>query len=276
MSDASLPATAMPGRSGAFAAWLRKRGGMIAVFVLLFLLWEYAVWIFGIKEYLLPPPSKVWTEFLRRTDTVFDGAWVTTQEIIGGYLLSVVVSIPLALAVAQSRFIEESVYPVIVFLQIIPKIAVAPLFIIWLGFGFLPKLLIVFLLCFFPIVVSSVAGFKSVDPEVMDFAHTTGASRWKMFFKIRLPQALPEIFTGLKVGAALSATAAVVAEFVAADRGLGYLLQQYNGQLETPMVFAIIVLLSVIGLVVYYVVELIERLVIPWHVSQRPAGVTGI
>ena len=104
----------------------------------------------------------------------------------------------------------------------------------------------------------------------MDFARSTGARGWRMFLKIRLPQALPDIFTGLKVGAALSATAAVVAEFVAADKGLGYLLQQYNGQLETPMVFAIIVLLSLIGLVVYYAVELIERLVIPWHVSQRP------
>lgn len=274
--DVAAPVTTAPAPPVAFGKWLRKRAGMFAVFLVLFLLWEYAVWIFGIKEYLLPPPSKVWAEFLKRSDTVFAGAWVTTQEIIGGYLLAVVVSIPLALAVARSRFIEESVYPVVVFLQIIPKIAIAPLFIIWLGFGFMPKLLIVFLLCFFPIVVSSVAGFKSVDPEVMDFAHTTGASSWKMFFKIRLPQALPEIFTGLKVGAALSATAAVVAEFVAADRGLGYLLQQYNGQLETPMVFAIIVLLSIIGLVVYYLVELVERLVIPWHVSQRPAGVTGI
>lgn len=256
--------------------WLRKRAGVIAVFLLLFLLWEYAVWLFGIKEYLLPPPTKVWSEFLKRSDTVLLGAFVTTQEILGGYLLAVVVSIPLALAVSQVRFVEESIYPVVVFLQIIPKIAVAPLFIIWLGFGFTPKLLIVFLLCFFPIVVASVAGFKSVDPEVMDFARSTGASGWRMFVKIRLPQALPDIFTGLKVGAALSATAAVVAEFVAADKGLGYLLQQYNGNLETPMVFAIIVLLSLIGLAVYYLVELIERLVIPWHVSQRPAGVTGM
>jgi NitT/TauT family transport system permease protein len=275
-ADIPLQPAAAPTAGTAFAAWLRKRGGVLLVFLALFLLWEYAVWLFGVKEYLLPPPSKVWTEFMKRSDIVLSGAIVTTQEIVGGYLLAVVVSIPLALAVARSRFIEESVYPVVVFLQIIPKIAVAPLFIIWLGFGFTPKLLIVFLLCFFPIVVSSVAGFKAVDPEVMDFAHTTGASGWRMFFKIRLPQALPDIFTGLKVGAALSATAAVVAEFVAADRGLGYLLQQYNGQLETPMVFAIIVLLSLIGLVVYYAVELVERLVIPWHVSQRPAGVTGI
>ena len=114
-----------------------------------------------------------------------------------------------------------------------------------------------------------IAGFKSADRDVMDFARTTGASAMKMFWKIRLPQALPHIFTGLKVGAALAATAAVVAEFVASDRGLGYLLLQYNGQLDTPMVFATIVILSLIGLAVYYVVEIIERIAIPWHVSQQ-------
>ena len=129
----------------------------------------------GIKEYLLPPPSKVWTEFLKRYAMVAAGAWVTTQEILAGYVLAVVVSIPLALAVAYSRFMEQAIYPVIVFLQIIPKIAIAPLFIIWFGFGFTPKLLLVFLLSFFPIVVSSIAGFKSADRDIMDFARTTGA-----------------------------------------------------------------------------------------------------
>jgi NitT/TauT family transport system permease protein len=194
---------------------------------------------------------------------------VTTREILAGYVLAVVVSIPLALSIAYSRFMEQSVYPVIVFLQIVPKIAIAPLFIIWFGFGFTPKLLLVFLLSFFPIVVASIAGFKSADRDVMDFARTTGAGGWRLFQKIRLPQALPHIFTGLKVGAALAATAAVVAEFVASDRGLGYLLLQYNGQLDTPMVFATIVVLSLIGVIVYYAVEVIERLAIPWHVSQQ-------
>ena len=261
-------------RSASLGAWLRRRAAPLIVFALLFLLWEGAVHLTGVKEYLLPPPSKVWTEFLKRYPTVMDGAWVTTQEIIAGYLLAVVVSIPLALTVAYSRFVEHAIYPVVVFLQIIPKIAIAPLFIIWFGFGFTPKLLLVFLLSFFPIVVASIAGFKSADPDILDFARTTGASAWKMFAKIRLPQALPDIFTGLKVGAALSATAAVVAEFVASDRGLGYLLLQYNGNLETPMVFAVIVLLSLIGLAVYYVVEIIERITIPWHVSQQPTDVT--
>jgi NitT/TauT family transport system permease protein len=248
---------------------VKRRAGAIAVFFAFFLLWEVAVRALEIKEYLLPPPSKVWLEFLKRADVVMASAWVTTQEILAGYALAVAVSIPLALAIAYSRFMEGAVYPVIVFLQIIPKIAVAPLFIIWFGFGFTPKVLLVFLLSFFPIVVSGIVGFKSVDPDIMDFARTTGAGGWRLFAKIRLPQAMPHIFTGLKVGAALSATAAVVAEFVASDKGLGYLLLQYNGQLETPMVFAIVVLLSLIGLAVYYAVELIERLAIPWHVSQR-------
>ncbi len=255
--------------------WLRRRTGAIAMFVLLFLVWEFGVALLGIKPYLLPAPSRIWADFIKRADTVGAATIVTTYEILGGYFLAVAVSIPMALAVAYSRFLESSVYPVVVFLQIIPKIAIAPLFIIWFGFGYFPKLLIVFLLSFFPIVVSSIAGFKSVDPEIMDFARTTGAGGWKMFARIRLPQALPEIFTGLKVGAALSATAALVAEFVASDRGLGYLLLQYNGNLDTPMVFAIIVVLSAIGLILYYTVELIEKLTIPWHVSQSDSGRTA-
>jgi len=272
MTDTTAPAPPSGVRGTALGAWLRKRGGAIVLFALLMLAWEFAVRLTGIKEYLLPPPSRVWTEFVKRYDPVMASAWVTTKEIIAGYLLAVVVSVPLALWIASSRFMENSVYPVIVFLQIVPKIAIAPLFIIWFGFGFTPKLLVVFLLSFFPIVVASIAGFKAVDPDIADFARTTGAGRWKMFQKIRLPQALPQIFTGLKVGAALAATAAVVAEFVASDKGLGYLLLQYNGNLDTPMVFATIILLSLIGLVVYYAVELVERFTIPWHVSHRQAA----
>ncbi len=230
--------------------------------------------LFGIKEYLLPPPSKIWSEFLKRHPTVFAAAWVTTTEIIGGYLLAVVVSIPLALAVVRWRFVEESVYPLVVFLQIIPKIAIAPLFIIWFGFGLFPKLLIVFLLCFFPIVVASVAGFKAVDPDVMDFARSTGASGMRMFLKIRLPQALPDIFTGSR-----SARALGDGRRGGRVRGL-----RPGPRLPAPAIqrpardadgFAIIVLLSLIGLTVYYAVETLERLVIPWHVSQRPATSRG-
>jgi NitT/TauT family transport system permease protein len=249
--------------------WLTRRLGVLGAFLVLFAVWELAVRLFAIKEYLLPAPSIVVSALSQNYARVIDNAVVTTSEILAGYALAVVVSVPLALAIAYSRFMEETVYPVIVFLQIVPKIAVAPLFLIWFGFGFTPKLLLVFLLSFFPIVVSSIAGFKSGDPEISDFARTTGAGALRLFLKIRLPQALPGIFTGLKVGAALSATAAVVAEFVASDKGLGYLLLQYNGDLNTPMVFATILVLSLIGLAVYFAVELIERITIPWHVSQH-------
>lgn len=242
---------------------------------MLFVIWELAARILGIAQYLLPPPSLIFSDFVPRWRRVLDATWITALEILAGYALAIVISVPLSMLVAFSRFFERTIYPLIVFLQIVPKIAIAPLFIIWFGFGFEPKLLLVFLLSFFPIVVSGVAGFRSIDPEILDLARSTGAGVWRNFMKIRLPHALPDIFTGLKVGAALATTAAVVAEFVASNRGLGYLLLEYNGNLETGMVFAVIIVLSVLGLVIYYAVEFIERLAIPWHVSQRAQQEAG-
>ena len=170
---------------------------------------------------------------------------------------------------SYSRPVERKVLPVIVALQIIPKIAIAPLFIIWFGFGLMPKLLLVFLLCFFPIMVSTTTGLKSVPTDILDLARSTGTSEFMIFRKIRLPYAMPSIFTGLKVAATLATTAAIVAEFVASDRGLGYLLLEFNGNLETGMVFATVIILSFIGVALYFVVEMIERRVVSWHVSQR-------
>jgi len=252
--------------------WIRAT----LTFVVVFVLWELAYRLLRLPAYILPGPSKIGEDFIGQAGRIFTHAFFTGQIIIAGYVVAVLVSIPLALLIAYSRFVETTLYPLLVVFQIIPKIAIAPLFIIWFGFGYTPKLLIVFLLSFFPIVVSSIAGFKAVDPEIADFARTTGASGWKLFAKIRLPQALPDIFTGMKVGAALSATAAIVAEFVASDSGLGYLLLQYNGNLDTPMVFAVIFLLSFIGLAVYYTVEFIERITIPWHTSQNQVNTTSM
>jgi NitT/TauT family transport system permease protein len=152
-------------------------------------------------------------------------------------------------------------------LQNVPKIAVAPLFIIWFGFGLTPKLLVVFLLAFFPIMAASIAGFRAINPEIVDFARTTGAGRWRIFYKIRLPAAIPHIFVGLRVAATIAPTAAIVAEFVASDRGLGYLLLRYNGDLNTAMSFATIITLAIMGVSLFFLVELLERLLTPHHVS---------
>ena len=234
-----------------------------------FLVWEAGVRLFEVKSYLLPAPSEVLIDLFLARWRIADHMLITSTAMLLGYLLAIVVGIPLAMAIAGSRTFEASIYPIVVFLQILPKIAIAPLFIIWFGFGLTPKILLVFLLSFFPIVVAGVAGFKAVSPEILEFSRSTGAGWLHTFVKIRFPSALPEIFTGLKVAAALAATAAVVAEFVAADRGLGYLLLVFNGEMLTPLVFATILVLGVLGLVLYYAVELVQRLVMPWHVSAR-------
>jgi NitT/TauT family transport system permease protein len=265
----SPPASIRPRRYLTPVRWLLRARHVLISFLVLFLVWEVSVRVLGVPLYLLPPPSKILADFLARWPRMVQHTLVTTQEILAGYFSAVAISIPLALLITHSRLMERSVYPVIVFFQIVPKIAIAPLFIIWFGLGFTPKLLLVFLLSFFPIVVSSIAGFKSVDPDILDLARSTGASQWMMFRKIRFPAALPSVFTGLKVAAALSATAAVVAEFVASDKGLGYLLLEFNGDLNTSMVFATIVILSLVGLLLYYSVELIERITIPWHISMQ-------
>jgi NitT/TauT family transport system permease protein len=238
-------------------------------FLIVFAIWELGVRLFSMPSYILPAPTTILSALFTKFPRIIDGAWVTAQEIVVGYAIAVLISIPLAFCLALSRTLERMVFPVIIFFQIMPKVAIAPLFVIWFGFGLMPKVFIVFLLAFFPMLANGISGFKSVPTDIMEFALSTGAGRLRTFWKVRLPHALPSIFTGLKVGAALSATAAVVGEFVAADRGLGYLLLEFNGDLNTPMVFAVIVVLSTIGLSVYFLVGLTERLVIPWHVSQR-------
>ena len=240
-------------------------GGVIAI-------WETLVVALGIKPFLLPAPSLVLRQTARRWDVIADAALFTAQSMIVGFVASVVIGVLLALVVAFSRRLEELIYPVLVFLQIVPKIAIAPLFLIWIGYGLTSKVLIVFLLSFFPVLVSSIAAFKSVDPEIMDLARSTGASRWRIFFMVRLPHALPTLFTGIKVAAALSATAAVVAEFVASDRGLGYKIQEYTNNFDTPMTFGAILVLCAMGLLLYGAVEIAERLAIPWHVSRRASA----
>ena len=232
---------------------MRRQVHTAASLVGAIVVWELAVRLLRVPEYILPAPSRVFGDLVHNI----------------GLLMAVVFGVALALLVVYSKPFEAIFYPLLVVLQIIPKIAIAPLFIIWVGFGLPSKVLLVFLLSFFPIVVNSIIAFKSIESDVFDLAKSYRASRLRIFWKVELPGALPSLFAGFKVAAALSATAAVVAEFVASDNGLGYLLLGYNGNMNTSMSFAVIVVLSVLGLLLYGVVELIERWAIPWHVSQR-------
>jgi NitT/TauT family transport system permease protein len=251
---------------------------LVLTFAVFLLSWEVLARLFHVPTYILPPPSQILFDLWRKLPRLVVASGHTLQPMVLGFLAAVVFGVALALVIAFSRRLEGVVYPLLVFFQIVPKIAIAPLFIIWFGFGLTPKVLLVFLLSFFPVVVSAITAFRSVDADIVDLARSTGASRLRTFWKVQLPHALPTLFTGFKVAAALSATAAVVAEFVASDNGLGFLLLEYNGALDTSMTFATIIVLSALGLALYGLVELIEHFAIPWHISRRrePAPITDI
>jgi NitT/TauT family transport system permease protein len=246
--------------------WL---GPTISIAVLL-IAWEAAVHAFSLPEYLLPLPSAVAIEMVAEAKYLAPHLAVTSLETILGFLLAVVVGIMLAVLIVASPVLEATIYPLLVGSQSIPKVAIAPLLIFWTGIGLLPKVLIAFLIAFFPIVIDTVVGLRSVEPEMLQLARSMGASQAKTYWKIRFPSALPNIFAGLKVGVTLAVVGAIVGEFIQADRGLGYTLLQANAMLNTKLSFAIVLLLSTLGVVLFLVVDWIERLTIPWHVSRRP------
>lgn len=240
------------------------------------LVWELGVRLFEVPAYLLPPPSSILRRIVVDYRLFATHTWATLIEVLTGFALAIVVSIPLAAVLARFRPLASALYPLLVASQTIPKVAIAPLLVVWFGFGLLPKVLIVFLIAFFPIVVDSMVGFRSVPREVTWLARSMGASQWDTFRRISVPAALPHIFAGLKVASTLAVVGAVVGEFVAADRGLGYQLIVANGVLDVQLSFALLLALSVLGVVLYALIDLIERAMLPWHVSQRVAAAARV
>jgi NitT/TauT family transport system permease protein len=237
--------------------------------VALFVLWEAVIDVFRIPPYLIPAPLAVVKQLLAEWPRLLAESAVTTYATLGGFALSIAFGIPVALWIAYSRTVESYVYPLLVFSQSVPKIAIAPLFVVWFGFGIVPKVIAAFMLGFFPVVVSTVAGFKSVEPEMLDLARSMKASRLQTFLKISLPNAMPSIFAGLKVSVTLAVVGAVVGEFVGSNSGIGYLLQIANGNFDLPLMFAALTVLSLIGVLLFVAVDLVERFTIPWHASHR-------
>ena len=237
--------------------------------------WQAGVALFKVPAYLLPAPTAILDVFIRQFPRLLMHGWITTYEMVLGYVLAVAVAIPLAVAVTSSRRIDEFIMPTLLFFQVIPKVAIAPLFLVWFGVGTLPKVLVAFLISFFPIVIDAAVGLRSMSPDMVDLARSMGATPGQMFARFRLPISLPYLFSGLKVAATLAVAGAVVGEFVGADRGLGYLLLVTNSNMETALMFATIGALTIIGLVFFYSVEYLESRVIPWHVTHRVRKETG-
>jgi NitT/TauT family transport system permease protein len=241
----------------------------LVVLLALFAGWWFVAWRELVPAYLIPSPGAVWETMVDDWAMLLEHTWVTTLETIVGFLLAAVIGVATAVVLVYSKTAEKALYPLILFAQVIPKIAIAPILVVWFGFGLTPKIVLAVLIAFFPVVVSAVAGLRSVDPELLELSATMGASRWQTFRKIRFPGALPHLMSGLKVAVTLAVVGAVVGEFVGADRGLGYVLLLASGNLNAPLLFADLILMSLIGVVLFVVVELSERVLIPWHASRR-------
>lgn len=233
-----------------------------------------AVWWFVsargyVPNYLVPTPGQVWTTTVEQWPFLLRNTTVTLYETVVGFLLAALLGLGTAILIAYSRTMERAIYPIVLFAQVIPKIAIAPLLVVWFGVGFAPKVILAVLIAFFPVVISGVAGLRSTDPELIDLAATMGAGPWRTFRKIRFPNALPHLMSGLKVAVTLAVVGAVVGEFVGADEGLGYVLLLANGNLDAALLFADLFLMSLIGIALFVVVEVAEALLIPWHASRR-------
>jgi NitT/TauT family transport system permease protein len=247
----------------------------IAGILVFLVIWQLGVVISKAPAYLLPAPTEIARTFIDEFPRLLRHGWVTTYEMLLGYLLAVAVAIPLAIAITSSQRFDQFVMPTMLFFQVVPKVAIAPLFLVWFGVGALPKVLVAFLISFFPIVIDSAVGLRSMSSEMLDLARSMGASRTQIFTRFRLPTSLPYLFSGLKVAATLAIAGAVVGEFVGADKGLGYLLLVTNSNMETSLMFATLVALTFIGLIFFYLVELLEALLIPWHVTHRVREESG-
>jgi NitT/TauT family transport system permease protein len=222
-----------------------------------------------VRPFILPRPSQVAIALVTEANQLVPAALTTAEEIVLGFLLAVAIGVPLAVALASSRWVEDTLFPLVLSAQIVPKVALAPILTIWLGLGMTTKLMVAFLLSFFPILIDTMIGLKSVETGKLYLARSMGASAIKTFFKVRLPSALPNLFGGMKIASTLAVVGAIVGEFIGANSGIGNVLLIANANFDMVMVFAGITYLTAIGVILFALLDLLERLMIPWHVSHR-------
>lgn len=231
--------------------------------------WELIVRVNDTPRWFLPPPSAVVTALVENWRLLVDHTWVTLQAVMVGLSVSLLLGVVVAAAIASSRIVERAIYPLVVASQAIPIIALAPILLIWFGYGLTPKVIVVVLICFFPIVVNTVDGFRAVDPELIHLMKSMGADRRAIFRIVRLPAALPFLFSGLRIAAAVSVIGALIGEWVGSSAGLGYYMIRSAAQFMTDRVFAAILISAVLGVVLFLIVAGLEWLLLPWRRANR-------
>lgn len=249
--------------------YLTLIGAPLSLILAILILWEAIVRIFDISAWLLPPPSLIGRTIIANWGLLLRNSWVTLRETLGGFILAVGGGVALAIAICWSDYLRNALYPILLFFQSVPKVALAPIIIIWFGYGFMPKLLISFLIAFFPIVVSTAAGMVAVDPDLMNLAQSLAATRSQIFVKIRLPNSLPFFFSAMKISITLALVGAIIAEFVAAEAGLGFLILHAGAYLNTALQFACFIMLAIIGIALFGTISIIQKVTMPWFVPTE-------
>lgn len=247
----------------------RRFCNVLAVIVASLVIWQITVRLLSIPQFLLPAPTDVAAEYGKRPLVYVVHLLGTLNTTLIGFGIALVLGVVLAVLIVHSRFLEDTLYTLLVGLNSLPKVALAPLFVIWLGTGIKSKVTVALTIAIFPIVIDTALGLRSVDPDVINMAKVMRASQWEILRRIRFPHALPSLFAGMKVAVSLALVGTIVGEFVAGGDGLGSAILAAQGAFDTPQVFACIVVLGLMGTALFYVVDGLERLLIPWHSSQR-------
>lgn len=241
---------------------------MIAL-ILLMLVWEAGVRLFSIPEYLLPAPSRIIEDTAAMGPQLGEHVVATLRTVLFGFLLSIAVSFPLAVLISSSRLAADAIYPLLVLTQSVPKVAIAPILVVILGPNELPRVIVTFLVAFFPLVIAMTTGLLAVPPELIELARSCRASKLQELMRVRLPYSVPFIFSGLKSAIALSVVGAVVGEFVAAEKGLGYLITSATAFFKVPVAFGAMLILALLGILLFQLIVVAERIFFPWAAAEE-------
>lgn len=258
------PSRQSSSRRGRLATALRHYVPSVLIFVALFAVWQLVVSVFGVREYILPSPASVWKALVASDIPWGKHMLITTIEIAGGFVLAAVVGVLLGTAIAWSETASRALMPFLVFVNTLPKVAIAPLILLWFGYGIGPNMLIGAIIGFFSVVINTAAGLSQIDQDMIDLGRVFNAPKWRVFVKIRIPNAYPYILSALKITATSCVVGAILGEFVASQAGLGYVIITSQSSMNTPVAFAAVALVSVIGLSVFGLVAGLGRLLAPW------------
>ncbi|NVO16240.1 MAG: ABC transporter permease [Rhodoplanes sp.] len=242
----------------------------LALLLAVIALWELAIRLLKVSAFVVPAPSGIAVALVEKWPMLLDASRITAVEIFTGFVLSAVVGVAVALTIVRFERFGRALYPLVVLFQTVPKVALAPIFILWFGYDLAPKVVLIVVIAFFPVAIDMMHGLQSVEPGFIALMRSVGARRSEILLRVQIPYSLPHLMAGLKVAVTLSVIGAIVGEFAGASAGLGYVIQLASNQLDTGLVFAALLAVSILGLAFYYAIELAERLLVPWSSKYDP------